>query len=144
MWASFHFDSGMFYAVLVISLPVMGSHRPLWLLLPVMGFALLANYAMPVMGTSRSMDRRWLLQLPLPVMGFMTLQDLECLGRSQFFHGLSTSPSVATGVLARCGLSCPALIVLFSGRVLTCSLFTELCHLCCSCPSSCAGVCLST
>lgn len=97
-------------------------------------------------GHDSDMDRHWLLWLPLPVIGFMTQSSnaVPVMGKSQFCLGLSMFLSFCYQSLALCGLSCPALIMLFPGRVLTCSSFTELCHLHCSCPSSHAGVRLST
>ena len=77
------------------------------------------------------MDRYWLLWLPLPVMGFMIRQVMQCLlwARVSFVLGYPPSPPFVTRVWALCGLSCPALIMrVIPGRFLTCCLFTELCH----------------
>ena len=77
------------------------------------------------------MDRYWLLWLPLPVMGFMIRQVMQCLlwARVSFVLGYPPSPPFVTRVWALCGLSCPALIMwVIPGRFLTCCSFTELCH----------------
>ena len=76
------------------------------------------------------MDSYWSLQLPLPVMGFVTQQVMQCLlwvGVS-FLLGYPPSPPFVIRVWALCRSSCPALIMPFPGKVLTCCSFTELCH----------------
>ena len=102
------------------------------------GLCIQWNYAASVMGASQT----W---IDIGCDGFLCLlwasrpsQVTQCLlwPSVEFFFGYPPSPL--------CGLRYPALIVLFTGWVLICCLFTKFCHLCCSCPSSCAGVHLST
>ena len=50
------------------------------------------------------------------------------MGKSQFRLGSSTFPSFCYQSLGPVWVELPALIMLFSGRVLTCCSFTELCH----------------
>ena len=63
-------------------------------------------------------------------MGFVTQQVMQCLlwvGVS-FLLGYPPSPPFVIRVWALCGSSCPALMMPFPGKVLTCCSFTELCH----------------
>ena len=96
----------------------MGRHRPLWLCSARYGLCVQWNSAAPVMGLSET----WI--------------DIGCYGFPCLLWALRAGKlcsacygqELVIRVWALCGLSCPGLIMLFLGRVLTCCSFTELCH----------------
>ena len=105
--------------MLVSCLPVMGRHRPLWLVFACYGLCIQWNYAASVMGASQT----W---IDIGCDGFLCLlwasrpgQVTQCLlwPSVEFFLGYPPSPL--------CGSRYPALIMLFTEWVLICCSFTE-------------------
>ena len=116
---------GTFCAVLVSCLPVMGSHRPLWLCSAHYGLCVQWNSAVPVMGSSVTWIDNGCCGFPCLLRASRPSKLCSaCYGQ----ESVSFWVSFCYQSLGPGGSSFPALSMLFPGRVLTCCSFTELCH----------------